>query len=406
MTGLVRRAATSLALVALGVASVNAVPASSNAAAGGTLELANGDGFGNANNIGVGRVYTSQGYLFAGTWNEAEGMIVYRSRDGEHFEQISQPGINGNPNNFVAQSFIWFKGKLYVSSWNNVDGGSIFRANANAADPDDIVWETIALGGLGNPQNSGIHMNLVFKGHLYVGTFNFEEGTEVWRTKTGHPGSWVQVNQPGYGDPRCNVDSANMIQHGGYLYVGVETAGCFFARPPRSGTRLLRTDGNLSPPYDQWEQVNVDGFGNEDNHNIIGLNVFKGHLYAATWNVFDGTEVWRAKIGPVHKKELPFPNWEQVNENGFGSPALNQATNYMISHGGVLYLIGYAQSGPGQGFFFKTRDGTTWEEITGPGWPPARGPGSGPYWATVFHGDIYVAVHRGNGPGQLWVYEP
>ena len=46
------------------------------------LRRVNGDGFGNPNNIGVGRVHVTQGYLFAGTWNNVEGMIVYRSRDG------------------------------------------------------------------------------------------------------------------------------------------------------------------------------------------------------------------------------------------------------------------------------------------------------------------------------------
>ncbi|MET0153000.1 MAG: hypothetical protein ABW298_10395 [Candidatus Binatia bacterium] len=68
------------------------------------LRQVNGDGFGNPNNIGIGRVHATQGYLFAGTWNNAEGMIVYRSRDGVNFEQISPGGIDDNRNNFAVVS--------------------------------------------------------------------------------------------------------------------------------------------------------------------------------------------------------------------------------------------------------------------------------------------------------------
>lgn len=363
------------------------------------LRLINGDGFGNPNNVGVGRVHAAQGYLFVGTWNDVEGMIVYRSRDGETFEQISQGGVDGNPNNFVSVSFAWFHGRLYASSWNSVDGGSIFRANATARYGGDVVWETISTHGMGNPANQAHHGFRVFKSHLYAGTFNFDEGTEIWRTASGDVGTWMQVAPKALGDPR-NTDAANMIEHGGYLYAGIETA-----RQPLPGTRIVRTDGKLVPPYDQWRQVNIDGFGNPLNHNVIAMEVFKGHLYGATWNVFQGAEVWRARLAPGHTKSVPFSNWEKVNENGFGNPTIHQAANFMVRNGSTLYAVGYAAFGPGRGFVFKTSNGTTWEELTGPDWPPPRGPGSGVYWATVFNGKVYLAVHNGAGPGSLWVIE-
>jgi hypothetical protein len=79
---------------------------------------------------------------------------------------------------------------------------------------------------------------------------------------------------------------ANSISHGGYLYEGIETA-----RLPFPGARIMRTDGS------RWEQVNVDGFGDRFNHNIIAMEFFNGDLYAGTWNAAEGTQVWRATPG-------------------------------------------------------------------------------------------------------------
>ncbi len=351
------------------------------------LRRVNGDGFGNPNNIGVGRVHAAQGYLFAGTWNNVEGMTVYRSRDGETFERISQGGIDGNPANFVVVSFAWFNGRLYVSSWNEAEGGSVFRANADAPDANDIVWETVFTNGMGNRNDSAFHGFEVFGGQLYAGTFNFNEGTEIWRTANGN--AWSQAAPKAFGEPR-NTDAANMISGNGFLYAGIEAA-----RTPFPGAPVFRTNGN-----GQWAQVNVSGFGNTLNHNIIAMEFFKGDLYAGTWNIFEGTEVWRAN---PQQSTVPFADWQKVNANGFGDP-VNRSSNFMVTNRGNLYVVGYQTGGESRGFVFKTGDGTTWDEVSGPGWSPA-GPEAGAYWATVFQGKVYVAFHQGNGPGSLWVID-
>lgn len=53
--------------------------------------------------------------------------------------------------------------------------------------------ETVSTNGMGNPNNEAHHGFSVFKGHRYAGTFNFDEGTEIWRTASGSPGDWRQV---------------------------------------------------------------------------------------------------------------------------------------------------------------------------------------------------------------------
>ena len=68
------------------------------------------------------------------------------------------------------------------------------------------------------------------------------------------------------------------------------------------------------PPFDDWVQVNTDGFGDPNNTEIGGKVIeYDGYLYAGTSNNATGGEVWRtAEVGPS-----PFSDWEQVNTDGF-----------------------------------------------------------------------------------------
>jgi hypothetical protein len=142
----------------------------------------------------------------------------------------------------------------------------------------------------------------------------------------------------------------------------------------------MRTDANRS------EQVNIDGFGDFLNHNIIAMEFFKGNLYAGTWNESEGIQIWRATPGP----SIPFPSWEKVSEDGFGAGAANGFSNFMVTSGVNLYVVG--QGGAGSpGFVFKRADGATWEEVNGPGWSPV-GSAAGAYWATVFQEKVYVRL--------------
>ena len=98
-----------------------------------------------------------------------------------------------------------------------------------------------------------------------------------------------------------------------------------------------------------------------------------------------------------------------MNEDGFGASAINSASsingfsNFMVANGGDLYVVGQATS-QSRGFVFRTIDGTTWEEVTGPGWSPT-GSAAAAYWATAFQGKVYVGFPQEDGPGSLWVID-
>jgi hypothetical protein len=370
------------------------------------LKLIEDTGFGNPNNVGMGRLESIGGYLYVGTWNPRQGGILYRSRDLRHWSQINQPGF-GNKNSFTIQYIIPFRDQLYVSCWNFKNGGALYRANVDVAD-GDITWQTITTNGMGDRGNQAFTHMHVYKGHLYGGCFNLLTGPEVWRSATGDPDSWEQVNQDSWGDPR-NSDATMTFEHGGYLYMGTESARAY----NRIGCQLLRTDGKLSPPYDQWEQVNPDGFGNPKNHNIYGLGMLRGKMYAATWNWTQGVEVWRA----TPEGELPFKDWEKVSENGFGNPDTITTTRMLVLDE-TIYIASLGKfTLQGSWFspdaklkssngaaFVKSSDGETWTQITKPGF--MEFPMIGIMWMCIHEGKIYLAGHAVHRPCQLWEYDP
>jgi len=375
------------------------------------LRLIDKSGFDDPLNTGIVKIKAHEDYIYLGTWNVANGGKVYRSGNGENWELTGSGGL-GSANNFCVLSFEWFNGKLYVGTWNMRDALQVFRANADADNAADIVWEAVTTDGFGDAGNKAATCMSAFNGHLYVGCFNPTTGPEVWRSASGNPGTFTQVNQDGWGFS-SNSDATRMLVHDGYLYAGTESAR--EAMAPKIGCQLWRTDGNLSPPYDQWEQVNRGGFGDPANHNICGFGVFKNKIYAGTWNNTQGLEVWRA----TPSEKLPFPDWEQVNENGFGNPE-NIWTIDILVLDDTLYLtaggkftleggmatfwlpgarIAYAHAGT----LVKTTDGTTWERIEAPGFlePSAIG-ATGP---EAFRGRIFVGEFHVDEPLRLWLYE-
>ena len=373
------------------------------------LRLIDDMGFDDPDNIGVGRITAHGEHLYLGTWNGQYGAKMYRSGDGENWELMGSGSFSGNPNDFVVVSIAMFQGMLYVGTWNQEDGAAMFRTNPAAEDAAAITWERITSNGFGNPRNTGFTHMREFNGHLYAGCFNYAEGSEVWRSETGEPGSWKMVIPKGWNSDG-NTDSTVMLVHDNYLYIGTESARSKLI----SGAQLWRTDGQLAPPYDQWEKVNIDGFGNPANHNICGLGELNGQIYAGTWNETQGLEVWRA----TPSESVPFGDWEQVNRNGFGNSDYT-LTSSMAGLDGTLFLSGFKWQGgladiytlpefepgtPADSVFAKSSDGMTWDIITRKGF--MERPMVGVMWLEAYNGKIFVGGHGQGVPMQLWVYEP
>lgn len=406
----------------------------------GTLRPVVDDGFGNPNNIGIDRVYAAQGFLFAAASNIDDGASVWRSADGETWERITPNSINGDVrrNNSIV-SLHWFDDHLYVAPWDIEraydpevkEGAYLFRGKDTSKDenrakqPTDEVnewnWETITSDAFGELYDQAFVGLQEFKGYLYSGTFNFRGPSpgggpvdqKMLRSPTGgpDPDDWEQVAPVGFGHPECTTDAHHSLVYDGHLYYGTEKAGCVGT----AAGELWRTDGDVSPSLDHWEQMSEPGFGRIYNNNIFDLVVHDDYLFCCTWGWGAGAEVWRANLSTDLGAHAL--NWEQINVTGFGNPQ-NSWANGIVTLNGTLYVCVMDPFGPGMGFLAKNPDPTapapvaieSWEEITGEGWPPEPGPNdsplAGPYDLGTFKGKVYMPYHSSDFPGQLWAYDP
>jgi hypothetical protein len=130
------------------------------------------------------------GYLYAGFHNTADGGEIWRSQTGASgsWSQVNQNGFGRNtvddPNNGHIRSLgVWDK-HLYAGTINATTGGEVWRTDTGGQQED---WKQVNTDGFGWEDNDSIMTLLGFGDHIYAGTDNGSNGTEVWRT--GLPGA-------------------------------------------------------------------------------------------------------------------------------------------------------------------------------------------------------------------------
>ena len=145
-------------------------------------------------------------YLYACTWTLDASTIILGGGDG--FEIWRTNGSenpdgtlkwecvvgrdNGNAgleddNNWAVMSAVVYNGMLYIGTLNFNDGAEIWRTS------DGITWEPVELYGFGRT-NGYIWRLIEYKGMLVAGTLNPFFGCELWASDTGEPGTFKQIN--------------------------------------------------------------------------------------------------------------------------------------------------------------------------------------------------------------------
>ncbi len=192
------------------------------------------------------------------------------------------------------------------------------KASADPGPGAQPTWAKVS-DGFEDPHNLSIESLITFGDYLYAGTYKdpFQfEGCELWRSDDGT--TWEQVNSDGFGNEN-NIRIASMAVFDGYLYVGT------------SGGKIWRSSNGTN-----WSQANENGFGNENNIYITSMAVFDGYLYAGTSNYGTGAEIWRTSDGTT---------WNQVLYYGFANEN-NTRVDSMVAFNGYLYA-GVANSNTG-----------------------------------------------------------
>jgi len=135
---------------------------------------------------------------------------------------------------------------------------------------------------------------------MYTGTYNKTTGVEIWRSAAGDAGSWTQVNSDGFGD--AHNQSAGLSVFKGYLYAATYN----YYDSPNPGAELWRCQTCNGT---DWEQVAIaKGLGDTENR-ALKLLIFENQLYAFTYNRATGMEIWRSEDGV---------SWTQVGIDGLG----------------------------------------------------------------------------------------
>jgi len=146
-----------------------------------------------ANNIAAPAMDVFNDYLYAGTNNEDTGGEMWRTANGTTWNQVNIDGFNEPENNAIASSAI-FNGYLYVGTRNASTGGQVWRCSTC----DGSDWNRVASIGYGNADNWGAIALIEFDNDLYCFTANDETGIEVW--STGNETDWEQIGFNGFGD--------------------------------------------------------------------------------------------------------------------------------------------------------------------------------------------------------------
>ena len=179
-------------------------------------------------------------YLYAGAGGVTDTKM-WRSRDGWNWEMASPIWVTPTVSMMDAQVF---HNQLYLG----------LGSPAQLWRTDGESWQAVDAVGFGDPNNNNLNTLAVFGDKLYAAVLNNVTGVEIWRSSSGDPGTWMQVNQDGFGGWGANDVVMDIFQ--GRLYVG-------FGLFPEMGSQLWRTSDGTN-----WEAVFTDGLGYENNGRI------------------------------------------------------------------------------------------------------------------------------------------
>jgi uncharacterized repeat protein (TIGR01451 family) len=264
-------------------------------------KLANWPGFGNLNNIATRGITIFKGQIYAEAQNPSDGAGVWKYTGPTDFDsigtfvnrsrwvQVNTPGFGEPETNTGIGELITFNPStdyMYAGTWNGTGpqliqgistgdlsalvGCQVWRTNGTV-DPSDsprLIWEKVMDGGFGDTQNGVILSSAVFNESLYMGTQNFVDQAEIWRTSDGT--TWEPVTTTGFLDI-WNFDFQGfgngyiwrMITYNNSLFVGTLN--------PILGCQVWRSSTGDPGTF---EQVNVNGMNRERKIPIVDLDGF------------------------------------------------------------------------------------------------------------------------------------
>ncbi|NJM97114.1 MAG: hypothetical protein HC800_07970 [Phormidesmis sp. RL_2_1] len=126
---------------------------------------------------------------------------------------------------------------------------------------------------------------------------------------------------------------------------------------------------SADPARGEWRPVSVPKFGDDNNTVVFYSTAFNGHLYASTFNVVSGFQIWKTK----GEGEPPY-EWTNVLRLGAYRGKFNQGVIWMCPFKGALYACtgiqdgGYDRKhkiGPAAGEVIRIYPDDSWDLVVG-----------------------------------------
>jgi hypothetical protein len=375
--------------------------------------------------------------------------------------EVNTPGFGEHAGPYIGQEafdLTVFNGQLYLGMEGKTCA-RIWRSRAGITAPSrQSDWEQVVGNGFDGttdcavvpPTTDNDHIDSLepFRGHLYASTAmqtNQKRGTQVWRSATGDAGSWMRVNEPGFGLP-SNENFKDMIEYSGLLCGGTGNPG---GRGGAPGAQVWCTDGitpdAAHPGRLLWTQRNVNGFGAAENRKIWSSATHDGALYFGVEAAGQDGSLWRTRnIDDPQAWELVFSprdvglaarrvdalqafggqlfigmeapgvgavivssasgdryTWQTARPEGFGKTSGRFISDASTTLDGALYVATLDEA-VGAGIWM-TRNGRTWAEAA------ARGFGRPSLFAAqlaAFNGRLYAWTSDYTVGQGVWRGEP
>jgi hypothetical protein len=278
-------------------------------------------------NTGFRKMIEYNGALYAGTANSETGNKLFKSLDGVTWNEVNVAGLTDKPENNSIRTMSLNEGKLYVGTENNSSGGELWSFDGSNWQKKQTFTE-----------DSSVAEISAFNGKLYVGTWDFTDTFKFYASD--NDGDSFQDVTPVFPGSEAlhNLGVMKLISYKGELYLGTVNY--------QDGFTLLKTADPNNPGG--WEVITTNGLGDPDNSYTWSMVEYNGKLYLGTFNsgIYGGViDDMLASKG----MDLPVPipldgraqlwcsedgkNWVRVVDDGFGSPFTYGFRNMVVSDG-------------------------------------------------------------------------
>lgn len=231
--------------------------------------------------------------------------------------------------------FAQYNNRMYVGTSN------VGKIWISSADGNKWKQDTLFQPGFGNGNNTAFSAMAAYAGYLYVGTENYSDGAQIWRSN--NDSSWTKLPQS---FPSGRISSMNV--HSGKLWITFDANG----GSARGSIMKNITDTTFA-------FSDSVGFGLNQNHGMAGNTaLFGNHIYYSCGNMDNGNP----QMTTQHSKEnvksgggsMIFAG--QIWRSCTGAlPAINLGTDKLVC-GGVAVTF---DAGPGASAYLWCNEETT-----------------------------------------------